>query len=50
MDYFRKSGVYQLTCNEFGKIYTGQTGRSFEERYKRHFISFKNNLLLLLLR
>lgn len=34
MNYFRKSGVYQLTWNDFGKTYTGKTGRSFEERYK----------------
>lgn len=26
-----------------GELYTGQTGRSFETRFKEHFFSFKNN-------
>jgi hypothetical protein len=35
------SGVYQLTCKECGKIYTGQTGRSLKIRYNEHLIAFK---------
>lgn len=31
------------TCLQVGKIYTGQTGRSFEKRFKEHFYSFKNS-------
>jgi len=38
-----KSGVYQLTCNDCGKIYTGQTGRSFEKRFTENCHSFKNS-------
>jgi hypothetical protein len=49
MDYFRKSGVYQLIYNDFGKTYMAQTGSSFAERCKKHFISFKDNIFLLLL-
>jgi hypothetical protein len=41
-DNFQKSGVYQLTCKDCGKKYTGQTGRSFEKRFK-HLVTFKNN-------
>jgi hypothetical protein len=40
---FQKSGVYQLTCKHCGKKYTEQSGRSFEKRFKEHFLSFKNN-------
>jgi translation initiation factor 2 beta subunit (eIF-2beta)/eIF-5 len=28
---FKKSRVYQLTCNDCGKIHTGQTGHSLEK-------------------
>jgi hypothetical protein len=40
---FRNSDVYQLTCKDCGNKYTGQTGRSFEKRFKEHFLSFRNN-------
>jgi hypothetical protein len=40
---FCKSGVYQLTCPDCGKKYTGQTGRSFEKRCKEDLQSFGNN-------
>jgi hypothetical protein len=40
---FQKSGVYQLTCKNCGKKYTGQTDSSFEVRFTDHFHSFKNN-------
>lgn len=31
-----KSGVYRLTCSDCPKFYIGQTGRSFEKRFKEH--------------
>jgi hypothetical protein len=31
-----RSGVYQLTCTECKKKYTGKTGRPFHVRYKEH--------------
>ena len=30
------TGVYKLTCNSCDKFYIGQTGRSFQTRYKEH--------------
>jgi len=33
---YDKNGVYQLTCTECKKKYTGQTGRPFHVRYKEH--------------
>jgi hypothetical protein len=30
------SGIYQLNCLECPKEYTGQTGRTFNTRYKEH--------------
>jgi hypothetical protein len=43
VDNFQESGVYQLTCKNNGKKYTGQTGRNFEKGFKEHFHSFKYN-------
>jgi hypothetical protein len=40
---FDNTGVYQLTCPTCQKKYTGQTGRSFQIRYKEHFRDFKYN-------
>lgn len=37
-----KSGVYKLTCDECGGVYVGQTGRSFEIRYKEHIAAVRN--------
>jgi hypothetical protein len=37
------SGIYKHMCPDFGKAYVGQTGRSFTERFKEHFLSFRNN-------
>lgn len=37
----KKSGVYKLTCPECNAFYIGQTGRSFEIRYKEHFRAFR---------
>jgi hypothetical protein len=34
---YNLSGIYQLSCPDCGKKYTGQAGRSFHERYKEHF-------------
>lgn len=34
---YNRSGIYQLPCPDCEKKYTGQTGRSFRERYKEHF-------------
>jgi hypothetical protein len=42
-DNIQKSGVYQLTCKNCGKKYTGQTGHNFEKRFKEYFQSFKYN-------
>jgi hypothetical protein len=42
-DILKKSGVYQLNCINCGKTYTGQTGQSFEKRYKEHLQSYKYN-------
>jgi len=33
MDKFSRSGVYQLTCQDCGKKYNGQTGSTFRNRY-----------------
>lgn len=38
----KKSGVYKLTCDECGGVYVGQTGRSFEIRYKEHMSAVRN--------
>jgi hypothetical protein len=38
------SGVYKLKCNTCDKIYTGQTGRNFNTRYKEHIRDIKNNV------
>jgi hypothetical protein len=37
----KKSGVYRLNCSECSSCYIGQTGRSFEKRYKEHYASFR---------
>lgn len=38
-----KSGVYRLTCSDCGKVYVGQTGRSFNTRYKEHVACYRHN-------
>jgi hypothetical protein len=40
---YNLSGVYQLRCTECLKRYVGQTGRTFESRYKEHIRYIKNN-------
>jgi hypothetical protein len=39
---YNKSGIYQMKCMECPKKYVGQTGRTFNIRYKEHIhdISF----------
>jgi hypothetical protein len=39
----KKSGVYKLACDECNKVYVGQTGRSFNTRYKEHVASYRHN-------
>jgi transposase-like protein len=41
---YHKSGVYSLTCPTCHKKYVGQTGSSFQQRYREHFHDFKYNL------
>lgn len=38
----KKSGVYKLNCDDCNGVYVGQTGRSFETRYKEHRAAFRN--------
>ena len=38
---YTKSGIYQLTCPSCNKTYTGQTGRSFQIRFREHKYDFK---------
>lgn len=38
----RKSGIYKLTCNQCNSVYVGQTGRSFDIRYKEHISAYRN--------
>jgi hypothetical protein len=38
---YKKPGVYKLMCPECDSFYVGQTGRSFEIRFKEHLRSFK---------
>jgi hypothetical protein len=39
---YDKNGVYQLTCPNCEKKYTGQTGRCFKVRFQEHFRDFKH--------
>jgi hypothetical protein len=36
-DVYNLSGVCQMKCEERPLKYTGQTGRKFKDRFKRHF-------------
>lgn len=36
-----KCGVYQLSCRDCNRKYTGQTGRPFHIRSQEHFHNFK---------
>ena len=35
-DLKRHTGVYKISCSDCNKFYIGQTGRSFETRFKEH--------------
>ena len=39
---YKKSGVYQLTCQTCNKRYIGQTAGSFQKRFHGHLSDFKN--------
>jgi hypothetical protein len=43
LDKFQKSGFYQLVYKECKKKYTGQTGCSFQTRFKEHLRDYKHN-------
>ena len=38
---YDKNGVYQLTCPNCEKKYTGQTGRPFKVRFQEHLRDYK---------
>lgn len=38
-----KSGVYRMCCDQCEAVYVGQTGRSFEVRYKEHVAAVRND-------
>jgi hypothetical protein len=42
-DIYCQSGVYQLQCGEFPLKYIGQTGRTFELRYKENINATRTN-------
>jgi hypothetical protein len=42
-DKLLRSGVYKLTCPDCNKAYTGETGRSFAQRFKEHKNAFNFN-------
>jgi len=41
---YEQSGVYSLSCPDCHMQYIGQTGRSFQIRFKEHFHDFKYNI------
>lgn len=42
-DLYNLSGVYQLQCSNCPLKYVGQTGRTFNIRFKEHIHDIKNN-------
>jgi hypothetical protein len=44
---FQKSGVYQLTCKNCGKIYTGQTARSFEKKSSKNIFTLSRTTVII---
>ena len=43
IDQWKKSGVYQISCNDCNAQYIGQTGRNFHTRiYKEHLAAWNN--------
>ena len=39
---YKRSGVYQLSCQNCNKKYIGQTGRAFQKPFQVHLNDFKN--------
>ena len=37
-DKFKATGVYKLSCSDCNSFYIGQTGRSFQTRFKEHLL------------
>jgi hypothetical protein len=42
-DKYNNSGIYQIRCLDCPLKYIGQTGRTFNIRYKEHIHAFRNN-------
>ena len=42
-DKYSRSGAYKLTCPDCNKVYVGQTGRCFTQRFKEHRNAFKSS-------
>jgi hypothetical protein len=40
---FHGSGIYQLTCGDCSKKFSGQIGSNFETRYKEHLHLLRSN-------
>jgi hypothetical protein len=38
---YNKCGIYQLRCKDYSMKYVGQTGRTFNTRYKEHIYNIK---------
>jgi hypothetical protein len=47
---FQRSGVYQLTCKNYEKKYTGQTGYSLKRGSKNIFILLRTTVIITNLR
>lgn len=43
IDKMEGNGIYKLTCNDCKKVYIGQTGRKFKQRFKEHVNDFRYN-------
>ncbi|PNF31380.1 hypothetical protein B7P43_G10054 [Cryptotermes secundus] len=43
IDKYNKSGIYQMKCVDCPLKYIGQTGRTFNTRYKEHIHDIRNN-------
>jgi hypothetical protein len=43
IDKYTRSGIYQMKCLDCPMVYIGQTGRTFNTRYKEHIYDIKSN-------
>ena len=43
LDKYNRSRAYKLTCPDCNKVYVGQTGRSFAQRFKEHENAFRSS-------